>query len=182
MACGSDVETDGTTTGTTTTDTAGSDEADNEALAACGTEACPEGFAQRIEGGDPFTINFMACIVEAIRDRKPGLYRVTLDHTFGNGAEVSEYAIFVTASGEVEVGVRRFDEVDGASEESWDPTERCTLKPQAFFEDCLTAVNAGDQIDATPEAFACIYPESGAGDSQELPWFEGCEAQAPTCE
>ncbi len=182
MACGSDSETDGTTTGTTTTDTTDTDEADNEALAACGTAACPDGFAQRIEGGQPYSFNAMACIVQAMRDRTPGLYRVTLDHTYSNGSDEAEYTIWITASGEVEVGVAHSTSYEETLEEGWDPTERCSLKPQAFFEDCLTAVNADEPAQSNEAAFACIYPGSETDESQELPWFESCEAQAPTCE
>lgn len=162
---------------TVTTDTV-PNEADHEALAACGASACDSGFAQKIEGDNPFTINKMACIVQAMRDRTPGLYSVELDHTWGNGSESAEITLFITPSGEVEIAVRRTEDYEGEQTVTLEPTERCSLAPATFFEDCLTAVNAGDQIESTEEAWACIYP----GSEQKLPWFEGCEAQAPTCE
>jgi hypothetical protein len=159
------------------TGTENENEADYETLASCGEAACESAFAQRIELGQPFTINDMECVLAAMRDRTPGLYLVTLNHTWSNGGESSDFALLVTASGEVEVGVQRDFSTTGpgsGSKKSWDPTETCSLAAPSFFESCLLAV----QSDVTGEdAWACIYP----GESQELPWFEGCKAQAPEC-
>jgi hypothetical protein len=156
---------------------------DYEALSGCAELACEPGFAQRIEGGTPFTIHdTLRCIVGAMRDRKPGLYRVTLDHTWGNGSDTAEITVFVSASGEAEVGVHHHLKTFGAGEgdvdeNTWDPTERCSLAAPTFFEACLTALPSDDKTAPTDEAWACIYPE----EAQKLPWFEGCKAQAPTC-
>lgn len=37
----------------------------------------------------------------------------------------------------------------------------------------------GEVTQATDAAFECVYPSES---EQELPWFEGCEKLAPTCE
>lgn len=156
-----------------------SNQVDYEQLATCGSAACPEGFAQRIEEGEPATINDMACIVEAMRDRKPGLYRVKLDLTVSNGSSDANIEIFVTASGEVEMGIHHTQDTDGEEQVStWEPTQRCSLAEASFFDACLTATKAGSETDSTDDAWACIYP----GPDQELPWFEDCVDATPTCE
>jgi hypothetical protein len=158
------------------------DQGDHQALDACGSASCPTGFAQRIEGGTPFALHDMGCIVTALRDRTPGLYRVELDHTWSNGSSTSTHTLLITPSGEVETGelVESSIYVGPGNEQTIDyqPTERCALKPVSFFEDCLAEVQMGEDMQATDAAWACIYPESGP----EPPWFDGCTAQAPTCQ
>lgn len=156
--------------------------ADHEALAACGTAECTRGSAQLIEGEWGFAMYGMPCIIEGLRDRKPGLYGMLLDHTFTNGGDSTEFTLFVTPSGEVEVAAYRRSSFEYETEETWEPTQRCALAPVSYFDGCLTAVQAGDGQDATAAAWDCVYPGGASGTEQELPWFEGCLAKAPTCE
>lgn len=180
-ACGPDTDPE---TNDTTTVTDPPNKADNEALAACGAEICSGG-SQKIEGNMPYGMSDMTCVLEAMRDRKPGLYRVEQNHTWTNGSDTATFTLLVTVSGEAAVGVHRFGFLDATEEESWDPTERCSLASAAFFDGCLAAVQAGGDILNNEEAWACVYPAPAEGHpwyEQELPWFESCEAQAPTCE
>ncbi len=155
---------------------------DHDAVAACGTAVCPDGWAQKIEGGSPFAMYDMPCVVEGLRDRKTGVYKVELDHTFTNGSETTTFTLFVTPSGEVELAAYRRDDIDGDVVEEWAPTQRCTLADVGYFDACLTAVQAGDGMDTTDEAWNCVYPGGPSETEQVLPWFAGCEAKAPTCE
>lgn len=161
----------------------GDTQADHDALAACGAPTCAKLFAQRIEGGEPFTINDSPCVLEGLRDRTEGAYDIELDHTWGNGSDTRNIRIFVTASGEVEVGEALtgwFD--DNPPETTLLPTQRCMLEDSAFFEQCLGYIESGDPDggpDAYPEeAYDCIFPSLDQG----VPWFTGCQPLAPTCE
>lgn len=172
-------------------------------LDACGDVLCPDGFAQRIEGGLAYSMHNLACIVEGLRDRRTGALRLKLDHTFTNGSEWSTYTLFVTPTGAVELA--RYTATDGiyvngkpawkcteespadagtglghgtGLQEGWQPTQRCVLKPVSFFEHCRAAVETGEESLPGDEAWACVYPDL----SQALPWFESCVVQSPTCE
>lgn len=152
--------------------------ADNEALAACGTEACSS-FAQRIEDGGEFTIHNFECVLTAMRDRTPGLYSVELDHTWTNGSDTKYYTLWITESGEVEMGVRLYSSLDAESSETWEPTQRCTPLSADFFDACLPVVLAEEEANmADKAAWDCVFPWP----EHELPWFESCESAAPTCE
>ena len=163
--------------------------ADHEALAACGSETCGNAQAKRLEAS-PYQVSNMACAVEGMRDRTSGVYKVTLQDTHTVGSDISTFTIFVTPSGEAEVAVHRSvdfldDNGNATTEETYEPTERCSLKPAAFFESCATVVKEaelapdGEVSDAADAAFDCLYPSES---EQELPWFESCEELAPTCE
>jgi hypothetical protein len=186
VACGSEVATSGETGGggggpggggsggDGSGGTEDPDQADHEALEGCAELACPDAFAQRIEGGSPATMNAVACVVAAMRDRTPGLYRIDLDHTWTNGSATAKHTVLVTASGEVEVGriVEAVNDFQPAPTD-YEPTERCALQPASFFDDCLAAVEANSE-----SAWDCVYPEEAA----EPPWFTGCAAQPPLCQ
>jgi hypothetical protein len=198
-ACSSSLDTSGTpsaTTATTATSSSTSssstggaagnggsggtapdpDKPDHEALEQCGQSACPTGFAQRIEGGEPFAMNNMECIVTAMRDRTSGIYHVDLNHTWGNGDTTSKYTLFITPTGAIEVAEYVLEHVDFEPHEDYKPTTRCALKPASFFEACLTAVSVGQM--PGDDAWQCVFPDLTSG----LPWFDGCTEQPPTCE
>src|SRR5262245_26549577 len=190
-ACSSGVDTSGTpsatSSSTSSTSTGGSagnrgdggiggsggtapdpDKPDHEALEQCGQAACPAGFAQRIEGGEPFAMNSMECIVTAMRDRTSGIYHVDLNHTWGNGDTTSKYKMFITPTGAIEVADHLLEHQNFEPSEDYRPTTRCALKPASFFEACLTAVSAGEM--PGDDAWQCVFPYVTSG----LPWFDGC--------
>lgn len=155
-------------------------EADNAALAACGDPVCPAGFAQRIEEGYPFSLD-ATCLLEGMRNRTPGLYRITLDWTWSNGSESSDFTLFVTSGGAVEVGARRLPDpyASCCAQGTWDATRRCTLRPSDFFADCLAMIDLVQTGYGNEDgAMNCVYPL----DDQNLPWFESCAVQPSTCE
>lgn len=155
--------------------------ANAEKLVACGAIDCGAS-AQRIEGGVPFAMYNMACVVQALRDRTPGSYNVKLDHTWSNGSENADMYLRVLASGDVMVATHRSLQIDGQPlEETWDLVRRCSLVTPNFFDTCLTAVQMGQGPDATPEAWDCVFPESAVS-TFALPWFTMCLEAVPVCE
>lgn len=153
-----------------------------DTLAACGAVVC-DGFAQRIEGGSPFSTSGLACIVEAMRDRKPGMYQIALNHTWSNGADDAKHLIMIGASGDVRIGTHRYSygSENAGGKDSWDPTRHCSLAMPSFFDACLAAVKMGEGQNTTDETWGCVFPQSALS-TLEMPWFENCEDQAPTCE
>lgn len=158
-------------------------EQDNLALAECADDAgCPGGWAQQIEGGMPFSMIDMACVVTAMRDRTPGRYAVQHNHTWGNGETDEDYTLVITPSGEVEVGMLESTSIqtpDLQMSQSYEATRRCVLLDASFFQACLDAIQMGDGSGSVPQAaWDCVYPSLGSG----LPWFDSCVEQAPTCQ
>ena len=162
--------------------------ADRESLLMCAEDSsCRTAVAQRIEGGSPFTINDAECLLRSLRDRVVGTYQIELDHTFTSGRVTHAHLLVITATGQVERSVEsvEVDDINSRMATSYRPTERCTPKSPAFFDDCLQEVEAidPDLWIYTDEAWACIFPGLVDGfRPSDLPWFEACVEQPPTCE
>lgn len=152
---------------------------DYETLVACGASDC-DASAQRIEGGTPFAMYNMACVLQALRDRTPGIYGAYLNHTWSNGAETADYTLVLRASGDVLVGAHRWTQIE-EQVDSWDPVRKCTLVASEVLDACLTEVLKGQGPDATEMAWDCVFPEASVW-KPELPWFASCEDTAPTCQ
>lgn len=138
--------------------------------------------AQRIEGGDPFAMHGVECLLTALRDRSPGLYRIELDHTHSQGSEDQHHVFAITPSGEIETGVvdSWYDENDDSGiNYHYQSTERCEPKPSAFYDARLAEVEQWTQVSEGGEgAWDCVFPALGEGP----PWFQSCVSQSPTCE
>ena len=162
---------------------------DHDQLLECsGDRPCNDrAFAQRIEGGSPFSMFEVECLLVALRDRTPSVLQMELNHGYTNGAELWSHVLVVTESGEVETSVDHSNSSASDPEGTRDfgPARRCTLQPPDYFEACLAEVQdlasgGGGGVVDTPEhpAWACVFP----GLDEDLPWFASCEEQAPTCE
>lgn len=153
--------------------------ADVEKLIACGANTCSAS-AQRVEGGVPFAMYNMACVLQALQDRTPGSYGVTLNHTWGNGSETAEIHLRVLPSGDVMVATHTvLEPLDLPGSTPWAPVQRCSLVAPNVLDTCLKAVQMGQGPDATPEAWDCVFPDVS---KLELPWFTKCVDAEPTCE
>ncbi|HRI70487.1 MAG TPA: hypothetical protein PK156_39920 [Polyangium sp.] len=154
--------------------------ADYDTFLTCASPTC-KGWAQRIEGGTPFSMYDMACVVQAMRDRTPGMYGVKLNHTFSNGQNNGEYSLLIGPSGDVTVGVYYSGDYGTPPlDESWDPIRKCSLLAVDYFDACLAAVEMGQGPDAPMEAWNCVFPRETTY-HPELPWFAACADVAPTC-
>lgn len=145
--------------------------------------ACPSVFGEVIEGGgDGWEIEGGECVLAALRDRTPGLYRARFSHSHTQGNEDFELFFVVTPSGQVETSTHYWGGVDSPFREDywfdeyW-PTERCDPREAEFFENCLTKV-AESQADPGFVIARCAVPI----DPELPPWFENCTPRSPTCE
>lgn len=154
--------------------------ADYEKMVACGAASC-DGSAQRIEGGTPFAMYNMACIVQAMRDRTPGVYGAYLNHTWSNGYATADYTLVLEESGDVMVAAHRYRQFDQDRTDSWDSIRRCTLIASSTLDACLTEVQKGQGPDATEMAWECVFPLANVS-TLDLPFFANCEETAPTCQ
>ena len=160
---------------------------DRQTLQACTDESnCRKALAQVIEGGERFTINDAECLLIALRDRTEGRYEIDLDHTFTSGSFTDQHLLVITPTGLVErsVALRSVDECEGITETTYAPTERCAPKPVSFFSACLEEFAATDPDDRahTDGAWACVLPGLERGRPVDLPWFEDCRVQPPSCD
>ncbi len=161
--------------------------ADRESLLMCAKESsCRTALAQRIEGGGTFTINDAECLLTSLRDRVVGTYEIELDHTFTSGSVTDAHLLVITGAGQVERSVEFFEvDYNAQNTTAYRPTERCTPKSPAFFDDCLQEVEATDPDERghTDGAWECIFPGLEGGYLPvDLPWFEDCVEQPPSCE
>ncbi|MEM7136109.1 MAG: hypothetical protein AAF500_05985 [Myxococcota bacterium] len=158
--------------------------ADRESLLMCAEESsCRTALAQRIEGGETFTINDAECLLTSLRDRVEGTYEIKLDHTFSSGSVTDAHLLVITETGQVERSVEfvEIDDINAQVTTVYRPTERCTPKPPAFFDDCFQ--EDPDDRFRTDGAWDCIFPGLVDGFApMDLPWFEDCVEQPPTCE
>jgi hypothetical protein len=131
-------------------------EAEILALEACALEQ-PCGELQVNDTDSASTYDL--CVLAALRDRIPGAYgssRVSqvIDDSrvfFGGGEE----ARLVHRAGD--------DLCFSVLEGAWDPAQVCTLKPPAWFDECIDD--------------PALHPTCFLGES----WFESCEEQPPSC-
>ena len=153
---------------------------DHQVLVTCANPTCATGHVRRPDGGQGGWIGDMDCALQAMRDRTPGAYDVSLLSEYGQGAHAREHRLVVTEGGEVEVGivVRDVDDPGVQVSKAFLPTQRCSLKPAAFFDDCLAAMPASNEVTPSQAALDCIYPAVDA----PLAWLESCADLSPTCE
>lgn len=135
------------------------DEAERELLDGCAF-ATPCGEAVPHKGGF-MPGRYAQCVLAALRDRTPGVYESEVDvSTTFDGSRV-----YVDGTEDAQFIHRRssdlcFDPLAG----TWEPNLSCTLKPAAYFEDCL----AGD----ASHMQACLWGET---------WFDACVEIPAAC-
>jgi hypothetical protein len=158
-------------------------ESDFERLSECDAGACSrKSLAQLVEA---YSHNIdregLRCVLGALRDRTPGSLSHQTDSTFSNGSVSADHQLVVSADGSAVYAARRTSGGFTSSRID-DPAERCLLKPQSYFEACLTALELPPG-DMDPEAWACAYGDGASPTSQtNLLWFEECVMESPaTC-
>ena len=122
---------------------------DAELLESCGyTPVCDEPVTEREEMAS------LVCALQAARHRTPG--RVVWRYFY-----FQNYRAYI--EGDVAQWMKRAgtDFCTSVVEDRWSPTQRCQLKPPAYFENCLKT-----------DPGACFMAES---------WFEGCVEEAASC-
>jgi hypothetical protein len=171
---------------------------DELTLLACEVEQqCELGaFSQQIEGSHDATLNGMRCVLEALAEGRTGRYLHRTEWIAGNANYVAKHVMIVRDDRTVSYARTPFGGVGGETwfqplEEAPDPGQRCTLKPQSFFEECLAAV-AAELEGAGPgfvnarqgsRAFACAFGDGDHERTSHLSWFESCETESPiACE
>jgi hypothetical protein len=163
-----------------------------ERLEACAAEPpCGRSFAQLIEGSQQYIDTpGTVCLLEALRDRKPGLYVHEADATDTANSRSEKHFIVVNGSAEVPHAIgSHFSAYDGSSTSSV-RGERCRLKPASYFDACAKAVaGAEDELGyagAANDAWDCVFGSPGTAPGP-MPWFESCEGatqlscDAPRC-
>jgi hypothetical protein len=130
---------------------------DSAVFDACaGPSPCPDASVGNDGPFDPA----LQCLIEALRERTPGLYEVRSG--VDNGIEGR---LLVRPDGAVQLLVQTYGTFPcfDALLWQWRPARNCALQPSAFFEACLAdhgiqGCNGGDLINVLPAWFtACFY-------------------------
>jgi hypothetical protein len=168
---------------------AGAPASDGSAIAALEScdvaEPCPTAYAQLIEGSTHNISPDSVCVLAALRDRKPGRYRLETNATNTATSDGTEHVILVHEGGQVTHAQASYrsshsmpqSKVVGAA------AERCELQPASYFEGCLAALSHESADAESPDAgWLCLFGSRG-----QLPqgpaWFDNCEADAKvSCE
>jgi hypothetical protein len=100
------------------------------------------------------------CVLEALRDRVPGMYEVTVRD--GLTIETTRYYVL---GDEAERLTMSTDDVEVCPAVSdWSGSLRCSLAPVEYFDACIVAPVDGEECARTPGA-----------------WASGCTEQPPSC-
>jgi hypothetical protein len=130
-------------------------------LQSCSTEVCSaRSQAQVIELTRSVDVPGLVCVLEALRDRRPGRYEHTTYGYWSNGGSDAEHVLVVSADGSVRYARSRSGQLVGPIP-VFDPGEHCQLKPPSYFDGCLAALERYDQADPFSgpdnEAWLCAY-------------------------
>ena len=170
---------------------------DELTLLACEVERpCElETFSQQIESSHDATLNGMRCVFEALAQGRTGRYLHRTEAISGNAYYAAKHVMIVRDDRTVSYsrtpyGGLAFETWYQPHDEAPDPGQRCTLKPQSFFEECAAAVAAelvGGVGFVTAEpgslAFACAFGDGDRERTSHLSWFESCQTESPiACE
>jgi len=162
---------------------------DAEALAACAdTWPCHDTSAQLINnGGIEFGATDVACLLDALSRREPGLYEHATESVADNGGVNDQHTLLLGDDGTVLYARLTHSSfsvnpAEPPTREDWVlPAERCTLKPASYFENCLAELEdySASAPGAKDVARACVFGDGGYSGPSNLPWFESCESESP---
>lgn len=145
-----------------------------ERLLACDVEEpCPRSSAQLIEASiRNFSKDAAACVLEGLRDRKPGRYLHDTDGTTSGSSDGTQHVVLITDAGEALLATKSHSYGPLANADPVVAGQRCQLKPASYFDGCLSAL-AGTDADA---AWLCLFGSSGFRPGS-VPWFESCSGE-----
>jgi hypothetical protein len=171
---------------------------DELTLRACAAEQpCEfEGYSQQIETAHDATLNGTRCVLEALAEGRTGRYLYRTEFSFTNGNYGAKHVLIVNDDRSVLYARTPFGSVGLETwvqplDEALDPGQRCRLKAQSFFEECLAAVaeeleDQGPGFVYAPQgsrAFVCAFGDGDHRRTSHLSWFEDCETESPiACE
>lgn len=124
------------------------------------------------------------CMLKNLRDRTEGAYHYALSHA--ERMSFSDLLLIVTADGSVLLSGMG-SESGYATHRSYQPTQRCTLKPSEYFEDCLELGTGPREFSTTGSTSGGIGGAGGAGSETpmtcHLPggWYTDCAPAQPMC-
>jgi hypothetical protein len=154
---------------------------DHDILLACASSGCPSSFAQ-LTDDTSLLVNAgpSACLLEALRDRTPGIYQHNVASNSARGAESTEHVFLVRSDGTVAHTTKLTQTggtfaANGTSGISYTDAEYCELASPTYFADCLASLQDDD---LAPEAlaWACLYVDV------DTTWLPHCDAGSPSCD
>lgn len=119
------------------------------------------------------------CVLTAIRDRTPGIYRHSTASAWTNMASSSNRVVVIHADGSATTAAEHFSECSGCPPRSRteSPTSHCELQPAAELDRCIALLDDSEATDS--ELAECLMPRT---DYPPLPWFTTCTLAPARCE
>jgi hypothetical protein len=150
----------------------------DEVAACVAPEPCGRSLAQLIENSMRHVDRANArCVLEGLRDRKPGRYLHDSDHTYSNGSIGADHALLLAADGTVRYARDNY----GPGNETDPPARRCRLADASYFASCLESLDASPDTVADP-AWRCLFGVGSNLEPGRLEWFTSCVTEVPRCE
>ncbi len=157
-------------------------EADFQAIDQCAQHACDDSYARKVElMPQPVDEARARCVLTALRDRTPGVYRHEASHYTSSGEYGTEHVFRVTNDGSV-VYVHHF--YNGATvgqpfTESYSAVQRCQLREPAYFQGCIDALD-GESAEHDAAVWACLFGDEPIPES--FAWVEACAPAPVSCD
>jgi hypothetical protein len=119
------------------------------------------------------------CVLTAIRDRTPGVYRHHTASSWTNMASSSNHVVVIHADGSATTAAEHFNDCSGCPPRtrSESPTSHCELQPAAELDRCIALLDDSEATDL--QLAECLMPRT---DYPPLPWFTTCTLAPARCE
>ncbi|MGE0326951.1 MAG: hypothetical protein AB7K71_29780 [Polyangiaceae bacterium] len=153
-----------------------------EALNVCAQAPSYPATASFADDGNGLSLDAFDFLLRALKSRTPGKYSFTRNTQDGGGSGAHHDVMIITDDGTVfhaskhVVNTYTTDPPENIDETT--PVQRCTPKPESYFQDCLDALAADPQGNAIAEC-AQVYAD---WKTLPLPFFESCEPAGYACE
>lgn len=157
-------------------------EADFQAIDQCAQHACADSHAHKVElTPEPVQEAPARCVLTALRDRTPGVYRHKASHYTSSGEYGTEHVLRVTSDGSV-VYVHHYYNgaiVGQPFTESYSAVQRCQLREPAFFQACIDALDGESPADDSA-LWACLFGDDPTPKS--FAWIQACAPAPVSCD
>jgi hypothetical protein len=187
LACG---ETDDDSSGGTPAGAAGESgaagstgsEADFQAIEQCAAHGCERSVAHKVElTPEPVNEQPARCVLTALRDRTPGVYRHDASQYTSSGEYGTEHVLRVTSDGSV---LHVHHHYNGAivgqpRTDVYSPVQRCQLRAPAYFQACIDAIDGTSAADDAA-VWTCLFGDDPTPKS--FAWVESCAPAPVSCD
>ncbi|MCA9627871.1 MAG: hypothetical protein KC766_09400 [Myxococcales bacterium] len=152
-----------------------------EALNVCGQAPSYPATASFDDGSGELSIDGLEYVLRRLGSRTPGKFSLTRTTEDGGGSGYHHDVLIVTDDGSVlhasKHRVHAYTSDPPTDIDETTPIQRCTLKPEAYFQSCVSAILTDPQGNEAAECVQ-IYAD---WETLPLPYFQSCEPASYSC-